>query len=405
MDDDLRKEFEWLFSDHGKSLVAQVEADFLDRKNPLSINKSLRKQTTPVRAAIVIEQAQLRLHGLRKFACADQMFFTRRGLEQSTSLQIARYKATKFKDLKNVADICCGIGGDLVALAARQITGVKTVGIDADELTAEIARHNLAGVGIFNATVVQQSFEDTDLTPFDGLHIDPDRRTKSRTVRGDFFQPKLPDVYQRVSDDQTVAIKVAPATPLHDSTPESVQREWIGDQRECKQQVLWTGPKTMKPRFTTATLIANSGKVFTYSAQSERVAAGRLPSAAAVGEALYEPHAVVLASGLMSSLAQDTGLRPMSEHADYLTGSMLQKTPLLAEYKIVETLKLDLKKISAALRSLKVGELIVKKRGVEHEIYNQLGRLKVAGENRATVIATRHLRRRVALITNVEPRN
>ena len=100
MDQSLRQEFSWLFSEEGKSLVSQVEADFRDRKNALSINKKLRKKTTPVRAAIVIEQAMLRMRGLKKFACADQMFFTRRGLEQSTSLQIARYKATHFRRVK-----------------------------------------------------------------------------------------------------------------------------------------------------------------------------------------------------------------------------------------------------------------------------------------------------------------
>ena len=113
----------------------------------------------------------------------------------------------------------------------------------------------------------------------------------------------------------------------------------------------------------------------------------------------------MLASGLMSPLAEDVGLQPISGFADYLTGSLIQKTPLLSEYKVVEMLKLDLRHISAALRKFKVGEIIVKKRGVEQEVYNQISRLKVAGENRATVIATRHLRRRVAFITNVEPRN
>lgn len=405
MEESLRQEFNWLFSEEGKSLVALVESDFQQRKNALSINKSLRKQTTPVRAAIVIEQAQLRMHALKKFACADQMFFTRRGLEQSTALQIARYKATHLRGLKNVADICCGIGGDLIALAARAVSGIHTVGMDADELTAAIAGHNLAGVGIFNAEVRHQTFEDADLLDFDGLHIDPDRRAKSRTVRGDFFQPKLPDVYAALTPEQTVAIKVAPATPFHDAMPSGLQREWIGDNRECKQQVLWSGPKTPKPHSTTATMVANSGKVFTYSATSKRVAAGRLGSAPAIGESIFEPHPTVLASGLMSSLAEDVGLLPISEHADYLTGSLIQKTPLLSEYKIVETMKLDLRQISAALRRYNVGEIIIKKRGVEQEIFNQLIRLKVAGEHRATVIATRHLRRRIAFITNIVSRH
>ena len=405
MDPSLRQEFDWLFSEEGKLLVLQAAADFGDRKNSLTINKTLRKKISPVRAAIVIEQAQLRIHGLKKFPCAGQMFFTRRGLEQSTSLQIARYKATHFRGLKNVADICCGVGGDLIALAARAVSGISTVGIDADELTAAIAGHNLLGVGLFNASVRHQTFEEADLAEFDGIHIDPDRRKKSRTVRGDFFHPSLPNIYAALSEGQTVAIKVAPATPRHDSMPERIQREWIGDNRECKQQVLWSGPKTPKPGRTTATMVANTGRVFTYSAESKRVAGARLAAAKEMGESIFEPHAVVLASGLMSSLAEDVGLAPVSEHADYLTGSLIQKTPLLSEYKIEETLQLDMRKISAALRKFKVGELIVKKRGVEQEVYNQISRLKVAGENRATLIATRHIRRRIALITNIEPRN
>ena len=387
MDESLRKEFNWLFSKEGEQLVSQVENDFRNRVNALTVNKSLRKRTTPVRAAIVIEQAQLRIRAEKKFACADQMFFTRRGLEQSTSLQIARYKATRFAELKDVADICCGIGGDLIALAARAVSGVHTVGIDADELTAAIAGHNLAGVGIFNAELRHQSFEDADLSKFDGLHIDPDRRTKSRTVRGDFFQPSLPDIYAALSPKHTVAIKVAPATPFHEAMPNDMQREWIGDSRECKQQVLWSGPKTLKPKFTTATLVNNYGQVFTYSAKSKRVASGRLGSAPAIGNCIYEPHATVLASGLMSAFAEDVGLMPVSEHADYLTGSLIQKTPLLSEYKIVETLKLDLRKISATLRKLKIGEVIVKKtwrrtRNLQSAQPSQIGRGKSSNGHR-----------------------
>lgn len=405
MDESLRQEFDWLFSEEGKSLVSQVESELRERKSALSINKSLRKDISPVRAAILIEQAQLRMHAQHKFSCADQMFFTRRGLEQSTSLQIARYKATHFAGLKSVADICCGIGGDLIALAARAVAGVKTVGIDADELTASIAGHNLQNVGIFNALVCQQNFEETDLAEFDGLHIDPDRRAKSRTVRGDFFQPKLPDIYSALAVRQTVAIKVAPATPFHQSMPAGLQREWIGDNRECKQQVLWSGPNTPKPHCQTATMVGSSGNVFTYCATSKRVAEGRLGSATAIGDFIFEPHATVLASGLMSPLAEDVGLQPISELADYLTGTQVPKTPLLTAYKIEESMKLDLRQISAALRKFKIGQIIVKKRGVEQEIYNQLSRLKIAGENRATVIATRHRRQRIAFITNISPRN
>ena len=44
MDESLRKEFNWLFSEEGGQLVSKVESDFRNRVNALTVNKSLRKQ-------------------------------------------------------------------------------------------------------------------------------------------------------------------------------------------------------------------------------------------------------------------------------------------------------------------------------------------------------------------------
>src|SRR5262245_42169526 len=68
-------------------------------------------------ARIVSIQVALQRQARRKFDRADQMLFTRRGLEQSTDHRIAAYKAQKFSAEQHVADICCGIGGDAAALS------------------------------------------------------------------------------------------------------------------------------------------------------------------------------------------------------------------------------------------------------------------------------------------------
>ena len=52
-----------------------------------------------------------------KFADAPQMFFTAVGLEQATDEWVAGYKASRFPQ-GLVAELCCGIGGDLLALVA-----------------------------------------------------------------------------------------------------------------------------------------------------------------------------------------------------------------------------------------------------------------------------------------------
>ena len=71
------------------------------------------------------------------------MLFTRAGYEQSSSEPIARYRAARFGDARRVADLCCGIGGDLLALAS----GREALAVDRDEVHARLALHNAAVYG------------------------------------------------------------------------------------------------------------------------------------------------------------------------------------------------------------------------------------------------------------------
>ena len=53
---------------------------------------------------------------------ADRMYFTREALEQATGDAVARHRAARFAPFGVVADLCCGIGGDALALAAAGLT-------------------------------------------------------------------------------------------------------------------------------------------------------------------------------------------------------------------------------------------------------------------------------------------
>jgi len=66
---------------------------------------------------------------------------------------------------------------------------------------------------------------------------------------------------------------------------------------------------------------------------------------------------------------------------------------------------LNLKLLSRELRQRKIGLIVVKKRGVDQAIFDNIRSLKIAGPNKATVIATRHNGKRLALITNIEERS
>jgi SAM-dependent methyltransferase len=406
MNAETREDFLWLMSEEAAPILEKVQAAFEERINAVRIAKSLRKNTTATRSALVMEQAQLRIRGRRKFGRANRMFFTRRGLEQASGRRLANYKVRRFEGLSTVGDICCGIGGDLIAIAKRgsksatdATGGLKTVGVDIDELTCLFARRNLEvnSVDLSLVDLQQVDFADFDLDGCDGLHLDPDRRSKDRTVHGNRFSPSLQDIFSRVSPRCSVAIKVAPATPWTSYFPAEIQREWIGDHRECKQQMLWLGPATDKPGHRTATYVGKGGLISQISvAEIEKDQSVEVFDT--IHRYVFEPHPAVLAAKLTDTLARRYGIRRFTSSIVYLTGDERIDDPLLAQFEVLDVLPLDIRKTSRILKILDVGEIEVKKRGVEDVAASQFGRLKLEGPNRATLILTRLGRNRVVII-------
>ncbi|MFK7767041.1 MAG: hypothetical protein AB8B55_07445 [Mariniblastus sp.] len=402
MNPDNREDFLWLMSEEAIPLLEKVQTAFEERVNAVRIAKSVRKRTTPTRSALIMEQAQLRIRGSRKFKLANQMFFTRRGFEQATGRRLAAYKAARFSELDRVADVCCGIGGDLISLGQRDEvagSGFQTIAVDSDELTCLFARKNLA-VNSLDPELVQiqqLDFEKFDLSGINGIHIDPDRRLKERTVQGNRFSPSLVDVYQRIDPHCSVAVKVAPATPVASYFPKHMQREWIGDHRECKQQVLWSGPATDKPGHRTATYVGKGGVVSQISVEESELDQKPIVFDS-IRRFIFDPHPTVLAANLADAIARKNGLGRFTSSIVYLTGDEPVSDPLLPQFEVIDILPLDLRKTIKVLGILDVGEVEIKKRGVENVTAAQFARMKLDGANKATVILTRLGRTRVAVI-------
>src|SRR5947209_8078448 len=109
-------DYQWLVSDAGRKWVECAAAS---GDPPLRLDHERRKDLSAERARLVLEQVALRRKGAGKFSLAGRMFFTSIGLEQATDEWVADYKAKRFAARSMMlADLCCGIGGDLLALAA-----------------------------------------------------------------------------------------------------------------------------------------------------------------------------------------------------------------------------------------------------------------------------------------------
>ncbi|MGB6164957.1 MAG: hypothetical protein WCF33_09820, partial [Pseudonocardiaceae bacterium] len=110
------------------ALVAPRGQEVLDRlarvevtaETELRVGAVLRREYPVELVTAALGQHELRRRAQGKFTRAQRMFFTRAGLEQASSEVIAEHRARRFAGAVRVADLCCGIGGDLLALGGQR---------------------------------------------------------------------------------------------------------------------------------------------------------------------------------------------------------------------------------------------------------------------------------------------
>jgi hypothetical protein len=319
------------------------------------------------------------------------MFFTRVGLEQSTDEWVAAYKAIRFRKLR-VTDLCCGIGGDLIALAAQS----RAIGIDRDPIAGHFAHINAKSeVRHDNATTV-------DLTDCDAWHIDPDRRpTGQRTTSIDHCAPDRTAIEQMLARNSNAAIKLAPATKL---SPEWVNRcelEWISRDGECKQLVAWHGNLALTPAQSRATILRSSPSARGIAPRTiTGVPNNSLPISATPAQFIFDVDPAVLAAHLTGTLATEHNLSALSPGPTYLTGT----TPIIDDaldcFEVREILPFRTRELSQALRTRNIGQLEIKKRGVDVTTEALRRDLKLRGPNASTLLLTKIATRPTAILAD-----
>ncbi len=108
-----------LLSGPGAELLASLRDQDVTPDTALALGTRLRETYPAGLVAAALAQHELRLAARAKFSRAMDMFFTRAGLEQASAEVVARHRRARFAGHGALADLCCGIGGDLAALAGE----------------------------------------------------------------------------------------------------------------------------------------------------------------------------------------------------------------------------------------------------------------------------------------------
>jgi hypothetical protein len=370
----------WLLSDEAASVLADIADTPLSPAALEKLRKQLGGPEATQRAAAAFELAELRRRGVNKFTRAAQMFFTRKGLEQSTDEWIARYKALRHNSFlspsQSVVDACCGVGGDMVGSAGPRI------GVDSDAILTAYAAHNAAVYGV-EATVLTTTLDATNLPECNAWHADPDRRAGGRrSTQPDLHEPSLATLAAWRRRTPAAAVKLAPAAQLPDDWQAECELEWISRAGECRQLVAWAGPLACDPGKRRATKVLNDGAAATFIGDSNATC----DLAPRLGAWIHDFDPAVLAAGLDGALTARHALSRCATRVAYFTSDAAVDDPLVASFRIVDVAPLSRKRLADWVATHRVGTLEIKCRGVDVRPEALRRELKPKGEASATLL-------------------
>jgi SAM-dependent methyltransferase len=383
---------ERLLSDQGRALLAELPAGPIDPDEALRLGSRLRERHPAELVAAALAQRELRERARAKFALAGRMWFTREGLEQASAEPLARHRAERYSGLPWVADLCCGIGGDLCALAP----GRDAVAVDLDPVHLRMARENARVHGAGEVGAVCADVRDLRLPRSLGVFVDPARRAGGRRLPAGQSRPPLAWCLGLGDRVAGVGIKTAPGLPL-DRVPPGWEVELLADRRELKEAVLWS------PALATA---GRRATVFpgphTLAADGPAAGAGPAVPCAPPGAFLLDPSPAVTRAGLVEELARDLGAWKLDPQIAFLSADQPLRTPFGRLLRVDASLPWTLKGLRQALRERGVGTVEVRKRGSAVDAADLTTRLRLRGDARAVVVLTRVADRPWALVCTEE---
>jgi SAM-dependent methyltransferase len=337
-----------------------------------------------VRAAL--ETAILRRRAQAKFSRADRMYFTREALEQSSGEIIARHRAVRFGGFPLVADLCCGIGGDTLALAQHR----TVLAIDADPLRLAMAEANAAAYEVRDRVTFRAGDVLDLLDQAPAWFLDPDRRAGGRRhVSLSAYQPRPDAVLARLPAVPALGMKLAPAVPWEELRAFDAEVEFLSVDGELRECCLWFGPLRKNGRRAT-------------QLPGPRTLAADIPAAAPdPGEplaVLYDPDPAVVRAGLVTNLAVGLGARQIDPEIAYLTAERFTPTPFARAWRIEAAFPFQLRRLKEWLRAHHIGRVNVHRRGSAVDPEDLTRRLKLSGDEVRDVFLTRVLGRPFVLI-------
>ena len=371
-----------LITRDGSQLLATIRDANPTPATAIAIGARLRRSWSSPLVAAALEQHELRERAAAKFPDSHRLWFTREGLEQATSGVIATHRAERFAGVPAIADLCCGIGGDLIALATQH-PGMPLAAVDRDPLHLAIAQLNLAATGAVGpVSFIEGDVREVQLPPETAVFIDPARRSERGRLTSGESEPPLAWCLALAASGRAVGIKFAPGIE-HGRVPAGWELELIALGPELKEAVLWSPGLARTDRIATVIFDGQPQQLVAVPGDPVPV---HTPEP---GEHLIDPNPAVTRAGLVADFARSIGGAMIDDRIAFLvTGGPVQ-SPFGRSLEVLASLPWNERHLKRALSDLGAGPVDIRRRGLPGDVDAITRRLRGKGSLPVTVAMTR----------------
>jgi SAM-dependent methyltransferase len=357
-----------LLSPLGRELLDRLSGEDVTPDRALVLAEELRRSYPPPLVAAALTQQSLRMSGRAKFRHAGAMLFTRPGLEQASSEAAAAHSARRYEGFSTVADLCCGIGGNLAALAAH----TTVLAVDRDLTSLEFARHNAAACGAAHpvAPVCADVRQLAAGRARPGaIFIDPARRSGDRRLRAGSSEPALDWCLALPDWVPAVGIKAAPGLP-HELIPPGWEAEFLAVGRSLKEALLWSPALATASRRATVLPAGDPARPGGPAQPGDTLVAEPGPPVpvAAPGAYLLDPNPAVTRAGLVEDLARRIGAWKIDPMIAFLAADEPVTTPFARTLRVLESMPWNEKQVARRVRELGITAADIRRRGLAGDV-------------------------------------
>jgi SAM-dependent methyltransferase len=339
----------WLLSDAGLGRLAAATGALDQGSDELVVAARLRADgLAPARARAVLDAAQARRRARGEHGDADRLVLTTSALEQASHPAAAAARAARYAaaGAPHVIDLCSGVGGDALALAAA-VGAVTAVDRDAGRLL--LLAHNAAvrGLRVETRTADALAFPLSDRS---WVHADPGRRSDGRRLRrlADYLPP-VPALVGHAAGTAGTGVVVSPAVDLDDpGLPAGAELEFVQSGRRLLEASVWLGGLRTPGAVARATLLEgrDGATLATVTRDGPPVALPLGP----LGGVLLEPAPAAVRARLHGRLGAQFGARRVAARRALLTSDAVPDSPWFTPWEVAAVLPLRAREVRRWLR-------------------------------------------------------